>query len=334
MIKQLFIASLLLISTFCQSQITLDSIPDGSGYTYIASPMGPGPFPAVLYNHGGMDTAVGGDLRGTVIALALEGYIARAEKRMETPGIAGHLEEVDEALDLLRADPRTDTTCVAIMGFSRGGYLSLEEAKAHPQKIDAIISMSPANPIGLLDNWATDVSEIDDPVLILSVENDTLQDQHVELAHMVYDSLISMEKNAVIIIYSSYDENEDMTLNGDDDGHALFFEVQQPYWPDVLIFLGMYGCGSSGFQNNSSPLEPIQIYPNPFNEQTVIYFNDHDGKHLDIVIYNIQGELEKYYSDVNSQKFTLEKGNLKKGIYFIQIRENNELIYTDKLKIE
>jgi len=334
MIKQLFVASLFLISTLCQSQITLDSIPDGSGYTYIGSPMGPGPFPAVLYNHGGLDTAIGGDLRGTVIALALEGYIARAEKRMETSGIAGHLEEVEEALDLLRADPRTDTTCVTIMGFSRGGYLSLEEAKAHPQKVDAIISMSPANPIGLLSNWATDVSNIDDPVLVLSVENDTLQDQHVELAHMVYDSLISMEKIASIIIYPSYDENEDMTLTGDDDGHALFFEVQQPYWSDVLSFLNMYSCGSSGLQNNSSPLESIQIYPKPLKEQAVINFNDYAGKHLDISIYNLQGELERNFLNINSQNFILEKENLKNGLYFVQIRKDSELIYTNKIIIE
>jgi len=334
MIKHLFVVALFLTNTLCQSQITLDSIPDGSGYTYIASPMGPGPFPAVLYNHGGLDTVVGGDLRGTVIALAIEGYIARAEKRMESPGIAGHLEEVDEALDLLRADPRTDTTCVAIMGFSRGGYLSLEEAKAHPQKVDAIISMSPANPIGLLDNWATDVSSIDDPVLVLSVENDTLQDQHVDLAHMVYDSLISLGKNANIIIYQSFDSNEDQILTGDDDGHELFFEVQPHYWSDVLIFLGMYGCGSSGFQNNSSPLESIQIYPNPLKEQAVINFNDYAGKHLDISIYNLQGELERNFLNVNSQNFILEKENLKNGIYFVQIRKESELIYTNKIKIE
>jgi len=66
------------------SQVVLDSIPDGPGYTYIASLTGTGPFPAVLYNHGGLGTAVGGNLRETIVALAQAGYIARVEKRMET----------------------------------------------------------------------------------------------------------------------------------------------------------------------------------------------------------------------------------------------------------
>ncbi len=322
-----------LVNSICYSQIVLDSIPDGSGYTYIASPMGPGPFPAVLYNHGGLGPAVGGDLRGTVVALAMEGYIARAEKRMETTSIAGHLEEVQEALDLLRADPRTDTTCVTIMGFSRGGYLALEEAKAHPHKVEAIISMSPANPIGLLSNWATNVSSIDDPTLILSVENDTLQDQHVELAEMVYDSLISLEKVAFIEIYPSYDANEDQMLTGDDDGHELFFEVQQPYWSDVLTFLSLYSCGSSG-QAESSPISPIQVYPNPFNENTSIHFNDYYGKQVEILIYNIQGALEKRISNVKSKVFILNREYLLDGLYFIQIKNDSELVYTNKLKIE
>ena len=52
----LFLLSTMGLITF--SQVVLDSIPDGRGYTYIASPTGTGPFPAVLYNHGGLGAAV------------------------------------------------------------------------------------------------------------------------------------------------------------------------------------------------------------------------------------------------------------------------------------
>ncbi len=73
-----------LIPIFASSQITLDSIADGTGFTYIASPNGTGPFPAVLYNHGGLGPVVGGDLRATSVTLAQAGYFVRAEKRQET----------------------------------------------------------------------------------------------------------------------------------------------------------------------------------------------------------------------------------------------------------
>ena len=89
-----YIAILSGISTIASSQISLDSIFENPGYTYIACPTGTGPFPAVLYNHGGLGTAVGGDLRVTAVALAENGYFARAEKRMETISITGYIDEV------------------------------------------------------------------------------------------------------------------------------------------------------------------------------------------------------------------------------------------------
>ena len=211
------------------SQVVLDSIPDGPGYTYIASPTGAGPFPAVLYNHGGLGTAVGGDLRGTVVALAQAGYIARAEKRMETTSMVGHLDEVKAALDSLRADSRTDTSCVSIMGFSRGGLLSLQAAKSQHDKINAVISMAPASGNGQLASAMGNVSPIDDPVMVLVANNDSFQDNHVTLAYMVYDSLTAGSKNATINIYPDYDSNGDSVINSLDDGHNLFFVVQEPY---------------------------------------------------------------------------------------------------------
>ena len=62
----------------------LDSIFENGGYTYISKPVGQGPFPGVLYSHGGLGGAIGGDLRGTCIALAQEGYICWAQLRTDT----------------------------------------------------------------------------------------------------------------------------------------------------------------------------------------------------------------------------------------------------------
>ena len=97
-----YIAILSGISTIASSQISLDSIFENPGYTYIACPTGTGPFPAVLYNHGGLGTAVGGDLRVTAVALAENGYFAMAEKRMETMPMTWHLNEVVAAFVFFR----------------------------------------------------------------------------------------------------------------------------------------------------------------------------------------------------------------------------------------
>ena len=220
------------------SQITLDSIADTDGYSYIASPSGNGPFPSILYNHGGLGGNIGGDLRATAIALAEGGYLARAELREPTVSISGHLQEVETALDDLISNSKCDTSRVGIIGFSRGGLLALQAGKSQADKIKVIISMAPAQANGQLDNTLADVSLFDDPILILVAENDLIQDDHVQLAQMAYDSLNNNGKNVTQIIYPYYDSNGDGLENTPpDDGHELFWEVQDPYWTDLINFL-------------------------------------------------------------------------------------------------
>ena len=42
---------------------------------------------------------------------------------------------------------------------------------------------------------------------------------------------------AEIIEYPPYDSNQNGVIDNDDDGHQLFFTVQDPYWDDLLNFL-------------------------------------------------------------------------------------------------
>lgn len=313
-------------STIASSQpIALDSIPDGSGYTYIASPTGTGTFPAVLYNHGGLGTSVGGDLRETALALARNGYLARCEKRMETIPITGHLEEVEAALDSLRADPRADTNCVTIIGFSRGGYLTLEAAKQNPGKVHSIITMAPANPNNLLGSLVADVSPIDDPVLILVANNDTIQDDHVALAQMVYDSLIAGGKTATFTVYPDYDSNGDSITNSSDDGHELFFIVQNPYWADVINFLNA-NCSPNGLKNSIEKTKTLKIYPNPFNNEISLYL---PASSMELKIFDVMGKI--VFQKIASSEHETLNLNLPNGIYFLQIKNDN---FTQTKKIE
>ena len=309
------------LSIKSNAQIVLDSIPDGSGYTYIASPTGSGPFPAVLYNHGGLDTLVGGDLRGTVIALAQSGYLARAEKRMETPSIIGHLEEVEQALDSLRSDPRTDTNCVSIMGFSRGGYLALKVAKISPQKVNAIIAMAPADPAGLLHTLVTDVSTFNDSVLILVANNDTLQGQHVEWAQMIHDSLINGGKQSSLIIYPDYDANENNIIDAGDDGHLLFFEVRTSYWQDVLNFLSNNSCSTIGISQSVEQLK-IKVYPNPTYSYIMLEIDNYTDPYT-INIYNLIGQ-KIYTAKLKDRKNRIQLPNIPE-LYILEIRSNNKV---------
>ena len=77
---------------------------------------------------------------------------------------------------------------------------------------------------------------IDDSLLILVAENDTLQNDHVQLAMDVKNALDTIT-GVRHIEYDPYDEDGNGVVNSLDDGHMLFDKVQSPYWDDLIDFL-------------------------------------------------------------------------------------------------
>jgi dienelactone hydrolase len=206
------------------TEVTTEELSDGS---FVCRPAGAGPFPAVLYNHGGRGMAVGGDLRGVCESLAGEGYLARSERRPATVEIVGHLDDVLVGLVSLRAHEDADTSRVAIMGFSRGGLLALQTAIAQPSDVQAVILQAPAPAMNMLTQSLMDAGNVTAPVLVQVAENDTIMAEHVVIAQEVHDALVDAEKEVELTIYPAFGT----------DGHSLFFEVRDPWWSDVLAFL-------------------------------------------------------------------------------------------------
>jgi len=206
------------------TEASTEPLSDGS---FVCRPAGPGPFAAVLYNHGGRGDALGGDLRGTCEALAAAGYVARAERRPATMSLTGHLEDVLAGLDALRSRQDVDADRVAMIGFSRGGLLTMQAALVRPDQIAVAILLAPASGNGALEATLLDVSALVAPVHVFVSENDVFQDDHVGLAHAVESALSSADKTVVLRIYPPHGK----------DGHTLFFKVQEPYWSDVLEVL-------------------------------------------------------------------------------------------------
>lgn len=213
---------------------SVDTLADNS---YVCRPAGISPFPAVLYNHGGLAMVVGGNLLETCTALASAGYLARSEQRplSDSPSIVGHLDEVINALTELRSHPDADTSRIGIMGYSRGGLLALHTALQRPADLHAIILMAPAPGGGptTMDNALEDVSPIAAPVRLLVSENDGPPAQkadHVDICQQIKTKLQDAQKEVELTIYPPFR----------DDGHELFFEVESIYWPDVLSFFSQH----------------------------------------------------------------------------------------------
>ena len=206
-------------------EVTVVEFEDGS---VECRPVGEGPFPAVLYNHGGLGGAVGGDLLGTCVALAEAGFFARSELRPASVSLDGQLEDVLSGLDKLRDNPDVDSEKIAIAGFSRGGLLALQAAATRPTEIDSVLLFAPAPGNGAMTKLLEDVSDIKAPVQLFISENDSL----LPLAQDVEQALADAGKDVELKVYPPFG----------DDGHELFFEVRESYWNDVLETLGHQGA--------------------------------------------------------------------------------------------
>ncbi|MFQ5923176.1 MAG: dienelactone hydrolase family protein, partial [Anaerolineales bacterium] len=193
---------------------------------FLCVPDGEGPFPAVVYNHGGVGDQVGGPVRDICEALADEGYVGLSPIRRATKSLDGHIDDVIAAVEYVMALEYVDQTHLGIMGFSRGGLLTLMAATLRDD-FEAVVLMAPA-PGGQNDfeNTLANVDNVTAPVLILVSENDTEPNDLVRLSHMAKDALEAEGKQVALIMYPPYG----------DDGHYMFFEIGD-YWSDVQLFL-------------------------------------------------------------------------------------------------
>ncbi len=325
--------SLILLNTASFSQgYILDSIYENNGYTYVSRPTGNGPFPGVLYSHGGLGSQIGGDLRETSISLAESGYICLAKLRSDTLPISPHVSQVDASLDSLLSLSNIDLNNIGIIGFSRGGLLTLMTAVSRPFDVKAIVTMAPAAANSALSTTLAQVSAIDDSVLILVSLNDLYQDNHVQLALDVKNALYNEGKDYRHIEYDPYDSNFNGVIDSGDDGHELFWKVQDPYWSDLIFFL------DNNLKNNTTKIEEPQVnkkvlvVPNPVDDIVKIML-ENNVRISKVNIYNTNGVLLNKYS-VDKTMFLLNMEEYRAGIYIIEVFDRNNNRYRGKIIVK
>ncbi|MBI2357525.1 MAG: dienelactone hydrolase family protein [Deltaproteobacteria bacterium] len=225
---------LVLISSFalpgCR-QGFLVSRPDGGSNVPFCRPAGKGPFPTVIYNHGlivdrwGIGGAArrGYNLEGICNTLASDGYLTFTPIRQSGEGnIPGHKEEVSHAIDYIRTLPDVDPFRIALMGFSRGGLLTLMVGVGRSDlKALAILAPAPGGR-GDFAKAVTLVPSLSAPVLLMVEASDG--SDILENFNMLDQALRERGKEARSILYDR------------GGGHQLFYDVGY-YWNDIRAFL-------------------------------------------------------------------------------------------------
>ena len=200
------------------------------GEALLCRPEGMGPFPAVIYNHGLIvdlqgyvrASARGYDLDGFCRALAEDGFLAFVPIRGSGEGnIPGHKEEILRAVDYVKTLPDVEPSQIALMGFSRGGLLTLMVG-VERKDLKALLILAPAPGRGHFAEAIQRVSSLNVPVLLLVEAGD--DSRILEYFEMLKLALRTYRKEARIIRYDC------------GGGHGLFWIVHY-YWKDVRAFL-------------------------------------------------------------------------------------------------
>jgi uncharacterized protein (TIGR02145 family) len=76
----------------------------------------------------------------------------------------------------------------------------------------------------------------------------------------------------------------------------------------------------------------LTIYPNPLSDQTIIKFNNPEGSQYKLYIMDLSGKVCRIVDDITTSEYVLEKGDLKQGFYFIELRGSN--IFRGKIIVE
>ncbi|MFP6905282.1 MAG: dienelactone hydrolase family protein [Verrucomicrobiota bacterium] len=192
---------------------------------YLAYPKGEGPFPVVVYHHGGLGKRMGGDPRGTSIALAKAGYVGFSPLRRKTEPMKDAIEDAGRAMAYLRSLPRVDPDRLGLLGFSRGGYITFYSAVDHAQP-KAMVIMACAPGRRNQEAFLGKVRDTRAPVLLLVAENDHKRSDLVGWSRKIGKVLDAAGREPKLIVYPPYQ----------DDGHRMFFELGA-YWKEVIAFL-------------------------------------------------------------------------------------------------
>ena len=90
---------------------------------------------------------------------------------------------------------------------------------------------------------------------------------------------------------------------------------------DDILITGQAGVGIDEINN----INEVKLYPNPVKEMLTIEMNDVTGMQFEV--YNSTGQ--KLYSAFEINEINM--GQFQQGLYFIVVKNNNELIYTGKV---
>ena len=78
----------------------------------------------------------------------------------------------------------------------------------------------------------------------------------------------------------------------------------------------------------------VSASPNPFNQFTILKFNNSNKKNCTLTLYDLRGQVVRTINNIITDKVEIERQSLASGLYFFQLRTDEQIIANGKLTIE
>ena len=93
-------------------------------------------------------------------------------------------------------------------------------------------------------------------------------------------------------------------------------------------------CENIGITTNEFHVPKIKAYPNPFNQRSILEFENLNNERNTLTLFDNKGCLVRTISDITTDKIEIERKDLTNGLYFFQLRSEKQIIGSGKLMIE
>ena len=92
--------------------------------------------------------------------------------------------------------------------------------------------------------------------------------------------------------------------------------------------------GSSGIETISQSGNIITIYPNPFDDFTIVDFGQELKEEHQLVVHNILGKEVYRKTIVSGSQTTISKADIGTGIYMVSLINNDQIEFSAKLIVK
>ena len=217
----------------------------------------------------------------------------------------------------------------SVTNFYDTTRLQIETVNQDEQYIDISIH----NPSNEVLAFQFDLNGINITSIENIIENDTpinffLSHQNQQIVGLSQD-LIPIERNPIPSSFLRVYFNEITdSLTCIENVHSIVNEKREEVIAEVageckIFMFEVQDTNTTSIQQITENHKPVKVIPNPFNDKTVLHFDNPNQKTFELKLYNNSGKLLRHIQNIKGETYELHRQDLPVGIYYYTLSDSN-----------